>query len=162
MIPEKYILGNENTLNEVISKNKKSIVLTKGVDVLAWLEDIEGRLTRNENKLQSVGNILKPVDGIILMKDNKKVEINFYEDNKKISEIIATIKDPEKQMAKIHEFTEFIIFNLLAAAGPDGKKMDHDKRKQIIKNALKKVEEEEKKKEEKVPQTPPKEEKKKS
>ena len=153
MIPEKYKIGDKWDSYKIIDGKRRQHV--EGVDVLSWLEDIEERSTRNKANLQSVGNILNPVNGVSFQGENKKVDISFSENGKKISELMKDIKDPKKQMSKIHEFTEFIIFNLLAAAGPDGKKMEHHQRKQIVDNALRKVEKEEKEKE-KVP-APPKE-----
>ncbi len=159
MIPEKYNVGNKNLgVNQIVDGKRRNLI--EGVDVLAWLEDIEDRSTRNKNNLQSVGRILNPFKGVAILQGNKKVEIGFYEDNKPLSEVVKDIKDPEKEMLKVHDFMEFVICNLLGGVGPDGKKMDPNKKRQIFKNALKKIEEEEKK-EEKVPQTPPKEEKKK-
>ena len=163
MIPDQYIKGDQKINQETVDIDGKTIVLTKGVDVLAWLEDIEKNLTTMRERLAAAGGIIikRPVDGLTFEGDHKKAEIALYEDNKKASEVIIAIKDPKKQMLKIYEFVEFIIYNVLASPGPDGKKMDHAKRKEIVDSAMRKVEEEEKK-EEKVPQTPPKEEKKKS
>ena len=147
MIPQKYKTGMD-------MKTKHD-----GIDIITWLEDHEDRLIRIESKLQSLGRILNSFNGLALLQGNKKVEVSFYEDNKPLSERVQDIKDPEKEILKVHEFMEFVIYNLIGGVGPDGKKMDTNKKKQIFKNALKKIEEEENK-EEKVPQTPPKEEKK--
>lgn len=146
MIPQKYIKGE----HKIFLSGQP--FLLDGIAIFEWLEDIEEKLRMMRENLLAAGGIIlkKPVDGLILAKDNKKAEINFYEDGKKISEIIAEIKDPEKQMLKIYEFTEFLIYNLLAAKGPDGKKIDPERRKQIIDNVLKRLEEEE----EKPPRTP--------
>ncbi len=151
MIPQKYIVGDANKASMQGLLIKEGTEPQVYVDTIAWLEDIEKSLGKLRENLAAAGGVIfkKPVDGVILSKDNIRAEIAFYENDKKLSEVLKEIKDPEKQKLKLYEFTEFIIFNLLASRGPDNKPlMDPDRQKQIVDNAMKKLSEEKIKKEE--------------
>ena len=146
MIPQKYMVENEETVEVKIVKGKDIRHVTPSVDTIAWLLDHEERLKKiKEGMLSACGAVLMTPHELTFQEGDKKVEMDLYDGNTRVISELAKIKDPEKQNLKIFEYIEFIVKNIFQTTLPSGIKVDADRRKQIIDRVLKKIEEEEKK-----------------
>lgn len=141
MIPEKYINKNVGVGLKVEAVNGKVNMSLGGVNMLAWLEDLEEKYNKlREGLLTAGGAVIMKRNDLVFSDEGKRVEINIYEGDKRLMNILSETADPEKAKLKIYEVTEFIISSILYAKSGDNQLLiDEDRAKQITKNALEKV-----------------------